>query len=69
MLTGSALEEADFSRASITHSLLNGARMDNSLFSETDLQDSRFVNAVVTGADFSGARNIPPHLQEMIERE
>jgi uncharacterized protein YjbI with pentapeptide repeats len=68
VLTGASLEGADFSRATVTHSLVNGAHLDGTSFREADLHNSRFVNARGK-ADFSGARNLPAHLQAMLDKQ
>jgi uncharacterized protein YjbI with pentapeptide repeats len=46
---------------------LCGARLDDAVFRNARLTEARFVNAVVQGADFSGALDLPDHLRKMLD--
>ena len=68
VLTGAALEEADFTAADLSRALLNGAQFSGAIFTDADLGEARFVNGRLEGGNFRGAKNVPKHLREMLER-
>jgi len=68
VLTGGALELADFTRANMSNALLNGASLDFTQFIEARLGNARFTNAVLRDTNFSNARDVPAHLLLMIEQ-
>jgi uncharacterized protein YjbI with pentapeptide repeats len=67
VLTGAALEGVDLSDADLGGSLLNGAVLAGTRWNGARLTDARFVNADVDRADFTGAREMPEHLSEMLK--
>jgi uncharacterized protein YjbI with pentapeptide repeats len=47
---------------------VNGTSLNDALFIDSHLTNARFVNANISGTDFTGAANIPAHLNEMIAK-
>ena len=70
-LTGSALEEVDFTRANLSGASLKGVTLDETVFSEANLDQSDFTGAVINHRDktgFKNAINLPVHLQKMLKQ-
>lgn len=69
VLTGGTLEGSDFTRVNMSNAILNGARLDNALFIETKLKSTHFINAVLSGADFTYAKKVPEHLKAILKKQ
>ena len=69
-LTGSALEEADFTRANLSGASLKGVTLDETNFSEANLDQADFSGVVLENMDasrFQHAINLPAKLQQMLD--
>jgi uncharacterized protein YjbI with pentapeptide repeats len=66
-MTGAAAEDADFTRALLVRSRLNGADLQRAVFTGADLQSADFTNARLDGAHFEGAINLPPSLRDRVK--
>jgi uncharacterized protein YjbI with pentapeptide repeats len=63
------LENADFTRANLSSVSLRGVTLDETIFSEANLDQADFTDAVIENMDgtwFQHAINLPIHLQQML---